>query len=78
MPLGSVQLRAVSKKMLVDCIMCVKFEEINLQFEKVQDVIKFEKVQNSLKSTINHKCNQNTLSNLSIVTMLNCMQYNAL
>ena len=58
-----------------------RFREINLnfkKFEKVQDVIKFKRVRKSSRSTLNHNCYRKTLSILNIVTMLNCMQYNAL
>jgi len=61
-------------------LIVVKFEEINLKFkkfEKVQDVIKFEKVFLSSRSTLNHNCYRKTLSIVNI-TMLNGMQYNTL
>jgi len=49
-------------------IIVVKFEEINL---------KFEKVRKSLRSTCNNDCYRKTLSCLNSVTLLSFMQYNA-
>jgi len=58
-------------------IIVVKFEEINLKFEKVQDIIKFEKVRKSSRSTCNNDCYRKTLSCLNSLTLLSFMQYNA-
>jgi len=40
----------------------VKFEEINLKFEKVRKSSRYNKVRKSSRSTCNHDCYRNTLS----------------
>ena len=61
-----------------DCDIVVMFEETNLKFEKVQDNNKVQKSSKKFGSTYNHKCYWKTLRIFNIVTLLNCMQYNAL
>jgi len=53
------------------CAQCCRFKK----FEKVQDVIEFEQVFKSSRSTFNHNCYRKTLSTVNTVTILNCMQH---